>query len=224
VVFATHGVKPILCSFSDVAASGGYFAAAGCEKIFAQPMTITGSIGIFYGKFDLSGLAHKLGVSVDIYKRGAHADAESLYRPFTDEERAKLYDQLRYSYGRFVHAVAEGRKLPFSDVDAAGRGHVYTGEQAKAVKLVDAYGGLGDAIDEAKREMKLASATKVTIVELPAPSKSVLGTVGKLLGVHEQESILDLPIARALLHGIPGSVLVAPEGAQARLPYDITFE
>jgi protease-4 len=223
-VFATHGVKPILCSFSDVAASGGYFAAAGCEKIFAQPMTITGSIGIFYGKFDLSGLAHKLGVSFDIFKRGAHADVESLFRPFTDEERAKLYDQLRYSYGRFVHAVAEGRKLPFSDVDAAGRGHVYTGEQAKAVKLVDEYGGLGDAIDEAKRRMKLAPATKVTLVELPAPPSSVLGTVGKLLGVHEQASIFDLPIARALLHGIPGSVLVAPEGAQARLPYDITFE
>lgn len=222
-VFATHGVKPILCSFSDVAASGGYFAAAGCEKIFAQPMTITGSIGIFYGKFDVSGLAHKLGITFDIYKRGKHADVESLFRPFTDEERAKLLEQLRYSYGRFVRSVAEGRKLPVADVDAAGRGHVYTGEQAKAIKLVDAYGGLGDAIDEAKREMKIAPATKVTIIEMPEPGKSVLGTVGKLLGVHE-ESLIDLPIARALLHGIPGSVLVEPEGAQARLPYDITFE
>jgi protease-4 len=224
-VFATHGVKPILCSFSDVAASGGYFAAAGCEKIFAQPMSITGSIGIFYGKFDLSGLARKLGVSIDIYKRGKHADVETLFRPFTDEERVKLMEQLQYSYGRFVGAVAEGRKLSKAEVDAAGRGHVYTGEQAKLVKLVDEYGGLGDAIDEAKRRMKLAPATKVTIVEMPAPPASLLGSVGKLLGVHEQAgSILDLPLTKELLRAIPGSVLIAPDGAQARLPYDITFE
>jgi protease-4 len=224
-VFATRGVKPVLCSFSDVAASGGYFAAAGCEKVFAEPMTITGSIGIFYGKFDLSGLAHKLGVSVDIYKRGKHADVESLYRPFTDEERGKLLDQLRYSYGRFVGAVAEGRKLSKADVDAAGRGHVYTGEQARAVKLVDDYGGLGDAIDEAKRRMKLDPATKITITESPSVAASILGTFGKLLGAHDDAaSMIELPLVRAMLRGIPASVLVAPDGAQARLPYDITFE
>jgi hypothetical protein len=73
--------------------------------------------------------------------------------------------------------------------------------------------------------MKILPGTKVTIVELPAPPASVLGTVGKLLGVHEQApSILDLPLTKELLRGIPASVLVAPDGAQARLPYDITFE
>ena len=223
-VFATKGVKPILCSMSDVAASGGYFAAAGCDEIFAEPMTITGSIGIFYGKFDISGLLRKLGVSTDIYKRGKHADAESLYRPLTDEERAKLLDQLRYSYGRFVGAVAEGRHLSRTDVDAAGRGHVYTGEQAKAVKLIDTYGGLGDAIDEAKKRMHLEPATKVELVELPEPPASLLGAAGKLLGVHEDAGLLGLPLTRELVRGIPGSVLAAPQGAQTRLPYDITFE
>src|SRR6185312_219507 len=173
-VFATRGVKPILCSMSDLAASGGYFVAAGCDEIFAEPMTITGSIGIFYGKFDLSGLLAKVGISVDTYKRGAHADVESLYRPFTDEERAKLLDLLRYSYGRFVGAVADGRHLSKTDVDAVGRGHVYTGEQAKGIKLVDAFGGLGDAIDEAKRRAKLAPGEKIHIVEMPAAPASVL--------------------------------------------------
>jgi len=223
-VFATKGVKPILCSMSDVAASGGYFVAAGCDEIFAEPMTITGSIGIFYGKFDISGLLHKLGVSTDTFKRGKHADAESLYRSFTDEERAKLLEQLRYSYGRFVGAVAEGRHLSKADVDASGRGHVYTGEQARAVKLVDAYGGLGDAIDEAKKRMHLEPATKIQLVELPEPPQSLLGAAGKLLGVHEDEGLFALPLTRELVRGIPGSVLAAPEGAQARLPYDITFE
>ena len=224
-VFATKGVKPILCSMSDYAASGGYFAAAGCDEIFAEPMTITGSIGIFYGKFDLSGLLHKVGVTTDTTKRGKHADVESLYRPFTDEERASLLDKLRYSYGRFVGAVAEGRKLSKTDVDAAGRGHVYTGEQAKTVKLVDTFGGLGDAIEEAKKRMHLDPATHVQLVEMPEPPASLLGAAGKLLGVHDEApGLFELPLTRALVRGIPGSVLVAPDGAQARLPYDIDFE
>jgi protease-4 len=222
-VFATKEVKPILCSMSDVAASGGYFAAAGCDTIFAEPMTITGSIGIFYGKFDISGLAHKLGISFDTYKRGKHADIESMYRPLTDEERAKLLEQLRYSYSRFVGAVAEGRHMSKTDVDAAGRGHVYTGEQAKPIRLVDSFGGLGDAIDEAKHRMKLAPHTKVTIVELPAPPSSLLGAAGKLLGVHDDASVV-APLARDLVRGLPASAIVAPEGALARLPYDLTFE
>lgn len=223
-VFQTHGVKPVLCSFSDVAASGGYFAAAGCDEVFAEPMSITGSIGIFYGKFDLSGLLHKLGVTIDTYKRGAHADVESLYRPFTDEERGKLLDLLRYSYGRFVNAVAAGRHLTPAEVDAAGRGHVYTGEQAKGVKLVDTFGGLGDAIDAAKQKVHLAPGDKVHLVEAPEAPPSVLGAIGKLIGVHEQASVLDLPLVREALRGIPGSALVAPDAPQARLPYDITFE
>ncbi|MBV8762559.1 MAG: signal peptide peptidase SppA [Deltaproteobacteria bacterium] len=223
-VFQTRGVKPVLCSFSDVAASGGYFAAAGCDQVFAEPMSITGSIDIFYGKFDLSGLLRKLGIAVDTYKRGAHADVESLYRPFTDEERAKLLDLLRYSYGRFVNAVAEGRHLAPGDVDAAGRGHVYTGEQAKGVHLVDTFGGLGDALDEAKRQMHVGADTRIQLVEMPEAPPSVLSAVSKLVGAHEQASLLDLPLVREALRGIPGSALVAPDAPQARLPYDITFE
>ena len=223
-VFATHGIKPVLCSFSDVAASGGYFAAAGCDEVFAEPMTITGSIGIFYGKFDLSGLLKKLGISIETYKHGAHADAESLYRPFTDEERAKLLDVLRYSYGRFVNAVADGRHMTAADVDAAGRGHVYTGEQARTVHLVDTFGGLGDAIDEAKKLMHVAADEKLTIVEMPEVPHSVLGALTKLIGLPARESVLDLPLVHEALRGIPGSALVAPDAPQARLPYDITFE
>jgi protease-4 len=110
-VFATKGVKPIICSFSDLAASGGYFIAAGCDAIYAEPMTITGSIGIFYGKFDVSGLLAKLGVTSETFKRGKRSDVESYFRPYTDDERTALFDKLKYMYGRFVGAVAEGRKL-----------------------------------------------------------------------------------------------------------------
>jgi protease-4 len=225
-VFATRGVKPIVCSMSNLAASGGYFVAAGCDLIFAEPMTITGSIGIFSGKFDIGGLAQKLGITTDTFKRGKRADLESMYRPYTDEERAVVKDGLRYMYGRFVGAVAEGRGMPRADVDAVGRGHVWTGAQAQPIRLVDKLGGLNDAIDEAKRRMGVADATMVQLYELPSLPASLLGTVGQLLGVSDQAtlSIGDLPAVKALARGVPASVLLAPGAAQTRLPFEISWE
>jgi len=224
-VFATRGVKPIICSLGDVAASGGYFIAAGCDAIYAKPMSITGSIGIFYGKFDLSGLLAKVGVTTDTYKRGKRADVESLFRPYTTEERGVLMDKLRYMYGRFVGAVAEGRGMKKEEVDAVGRGHVWSGAMAKPIKLVDKFGGLGDALDEAKRRMGLGRDTRVQLYELPKVPTSLLGTLGRLLGVSAEVpvSIADLPAVRALVHGVPASVLVAPSVPQARLPFDLSW-
>jgi protease-4 len=224
-VFATRGVKPMICSMGDYAASGGYFVAAGCETIFAEPMTITGSIGIFHGKADLSGLFAKLGITTDTYKRGKHADAESYYRPYTDEERGMLLDELRYMYTRFIGAVADGRGMKKDDVDKIGRGHVYTGAAAANIHLVDHLGGLGDAIDEAKRRMHLSPSAKIQIYELPKLPTSLFGTVGALLGANAQTSLslFDLPVLRELLRAVPPSMLVAPDSNQARLPYEFDF-
>jgi len=227
-IFATRGVKPVLCSMGDVAASGGYFVAAGCELIYAEPMTITGSIGIFFGKFDISGLARKLGITTDTYTRGKRSDLESYFRPYTDEERGVLRDKLRYLYGRFVGAVAEGRTLTKDQVDAVGRGHVWTGTQAQPNKLVDRFGGLADVIDEAKRRMKLSPSTRVQLYELPNLPPSLLSQVAKMFGLSAEAqtpaSIAELPAVRELLRGLPASVLVSPDGAQARLPYDLSWE
>jgi protease IV len=225
-VFQTRGVKPIICSFGDLAASGGYFIAAGCDMIFAEPMTITGSIGIFYGKFDLSGLLKKVGVTTETYKRGKRSDVESYFRPYTDDERTMLMEKLRYMYGRFVGAVSEGRKLTKDQVDALGRGHVYTGAAAKPIQLVDRFGGLGDALEEAKKRMGLPPRTKVQIYELPKLSGGLLGTIGRLFGAQAKPTIqlTDLPVIRELVRGVPGSVLVSPDSPQARLPFDISFD
>ena len=226
-VFATRGVKPILCSLGDVAASGGYFIAAGCDLIFAEPTTITGSIGIFYGKFDVSGLAKRLGVGIEVYKRGARADVESYFRPYTPEERTVLLDKLRYMYSRFIGAVAEGRKLTKDQVDALGRGHVYTGAQAQPIKLVDRFGGFGEALDEAKRRMGIAQTTRVQLVELPAVPASLLGALGSLIGVGGAEasaspmSVTDLPMIKEMLTGVPPALLVEPNAAMARLPFSV---
>jgi protease IV len=224
-VFATRGVKPILCSMNDLAASGGYFVAAGCEVIFAEPMTITGSIGIFSGKFDISGLAKKLGVTTDTYKRGKRADVESYFRAYSDEERSVLMDKLRYMYGRFVGAVSEGRGMKKDDVDAIGRGHVWTGAMARPIRLVDRFGGLADALDEAKLRMHVGKDTKVAIIELPENPSSLLGTVSGLLGADARppQSVLELPGLRDLVRAIPAGLVLAPGTAQARLPFDILW-
>jgi protease-4 len=225
-VFKTRGRKPIICSMGDVAASGGYFLAAGCDVIFAEPMTITGSIGIFYGKFDLSGLMDKLGVTSETFRRGRRADMESMYRPYTEEERIVLHDRLTYFYGRFTDAVARGRGMTQTKVDEIGRGHVWSGTQAKGIGLVDRLGGVADAITLAKERMGLGPDDKVRVIALPRPSGGLLSWLG-LAGARAREPSLglgDLPAAKALLDGIPASILVDPDAAQARLPYDIVWE
>ncbi|HEU4735343.1 MAG TPA: signal peptide peptidase SppA, partial [Kofleriaceae bacterium] len=225
-VFATRGVKPVLCSMSNLAASGGYFVAAGCDVIFAEPMTITGSIGIFSGKFDIGGLARKLGITTDTWRRGKRADLESMFRPYTEDERAVLKGTLRYTYGRFVGAVAEGRGVPREQIDAVGRGHVWTGEQAMPIKLIDRFGGLGDAIDEAKRRMGVAAGDNIQLYELPQLPSSLLGTLGQLLGVRAEDAlpVTELPVIKELLQGVPVSALVAPGVPQMRLPFAVSWE
>lgn len=228
-VFKTRGVKPIICSMGDVAASGGYYSAAGCDTILAGPMTITGSIGIFNGKFDFSGLAERLGVSWTTYKRGSEADMNSLFRKFDPAEMKMMKRKLHYYYGRFIQAVAQGRGITTDQVNEVGRGHVWTGAQARPIKLIDQFGGLGDAIELAKQRTGLGRDARVELLMLPRPPESL---VSKLLGglVHSRAGAEEgaarallraaLPAgAGRLLEAIPGSVWAEPTVPQARLPF-----
>jgi protease-4 len=235
-VFATRGVKPILCSMGDVAASGGYFVAAGCDVIFADPMTVTGSIGIFTGKVDVSGLLARAGVTTATDRRGAHADMDSLFRPYTDEERAIVRDRLRYFYQRFTDTVAAGRGLTAARVDELGRGHVWTGAQALSLGLVDRLGGIGDALALARTRMGLAEDARVRIVSLPVERGGLLGLLGSLAGARAGGDGLSgapdeglgglaaLPALRALVAGLPASLLAEPDAVQARLPFELIWE
>ena len=219
-VFKTRGVKPIICSLGDVAASGGYFAAAGCDQIFADPMTVTGSIGIFNGKFDISGLLSRLGISWHVYKRGAHSDIESQYRRFTEEERVFVKEKLRYYYGRFIGAVAKGRKMTKKQVDDIGRGHIWSGLAAKKNGLVDKFGGVVDAIEAAKMAAGLGQDDQVWIRSLPVVKT---GLLSKLLGTGAapfgQSGEQLFPLLGVALKAFPASVWVQPEVPQARLPF-----
>ncbi|HUH01727.1 MAG TPA: signal peptide peptidase SppA [Kofleriaceae bacterium] len=225
-VFATRGVKPIICSMGDVAASGGYFAAAGCEHIFADPMTITGSIGIFYGKFDVSSLASRLGLSWHTFTRGKRADMDSLFRPYTPDERVFIKERMRYLYKRFVKYVADGRKMTESAVDDVGRGRVWSGAAAQPVGLVDSLGGIGDAIKMAKQRAGLAEGSLTELVLLPAAPQ---GLLQQLTGLPGSSAALPSPISlipggTKLLRALPGSLIVAPDAPQARLPFTVDWD
>ncbi|MEZ4308215.1 MAG: signal peptide peptidase SppA, partial [Polyangiaceae bacterium] len=147
----TAKVKPLIVSMGSIAASGGYYASMAGAPVMASRSTITGSIGIFYGKVDVQGLARMLGASIETVRTSPRADAESLYRPFTDEERTELGRKVKQFYDTFIGRVVEGRKLKPEEVDAVARGRVWTGEQALTHKLVDRLGGLREAIAEAKK-------------------------------------------------------------------------
>ncbi|HEX6765761.1 MAG TPA: S49 family peptidase, partial [Polyangiaceae bacterium] len=185
----TARVKPVVVSMGSAAASGGYYIASPATRIFANPLTITGSIGIFYGKADVSELLRKIGVSVEVYKTAPRADAESIFRPFTDEERRELEKKVAQFYDMFLTRVADGRKLTKQAVDAVGQGRVWTGEQAAERKLVDEIGGLRQALAYARQLAGLPE--KTPIIELPPPETTLLG---RLLGIEGVKAKDGLPL------------------------------
>ncbi len=200
----TAAVKPVIVSMGSAAASGGYYISAPGTRVLANPTTITGSIGIFYGKADVAELLRKIGVTIEVYKTSPRADAESIFRPFTPEERTELEHKVAQFYDVFLTRVASGRKLSKTEVDAVGQGRVWTGEQALERKLVDEIGGLRQAIDLAK---KLGHVTDHgPIIELPPPDTSLIGRLLGIEGVHDADpapaaSLLPpqlLDLARAL--------------------------
>ncbi len=177
----TAKVKPLIVSMGSSAASGGYYASVGARQIFANRTTVTGSIGIFYGKVDVSGLLDRLGVHVEQFRSGPRADAESFYRPFTDSEHVELGVKVKQFYDTFIARVAEGRGMKPEAVDAVARGKVWTGAQALPIGLVDKIGGLREALEAARRLGALPPDAPFT--ESPEEDDSLLGVVLKLVGI-----------------------------------------
>lgn len=172
--------KPVVASMGDVAASGGYYVAAPSTVILAEPSTITGSIGIYGFKIDLSGLLAKLSLKTEVYRRGAHADQVAPYRPWTDEERVIATGQIRHLYGLFLGTVAEGRRAHGlstpEKVDEIGRGHVWTGAEGQRIGLVDEVGGVTAAIARAAElaRLRLLPDENPELVVLPRPGGRLL--------------------------------------------------
>lgn len=173
--------KPVIVSMAGVAGSGGYYIAVPAAKIFADATTLTGSIGILGGKLVTKGFYDKLGVNMETVKLYPHSDMFSNQRPFDEMESKLMQSLMDEGYREFAGRVAEGRKMTFEQVDSVGRGRIWSGTDAVAVKLADRIGGLMDAIEEARTTAKLPQDCKVEIYPKPKPAfdleKAMEGTL-----------------------------------------------
>ena len=162
--------KPVIASMGDVAASGGYYISMGCDQIFAESGTLTGSIGVVGGKIPLQGLFGKVGISTDVISRGKNSGILSSESPFTDSERAAWKKMMAEVYRQFVQKTAAGRSMPVDEIEQLAGGRVWTGQEAKKRGLVDETGTLRDAIAAAKKSANLAADEKVELLILPRPT------------------------------------------------------
>jgi len=165
--------KPVIISMSGYAASGGYWIASAGDKIVAEPATLTGSIGVFGGKFVLAGLWQKVGVHWDSISVGANAEMFSSNTHFTDKQLAHFESLLDDIYQAFIERVSQGRHLTPQQVEAVAEGHVWTGRQAKERGLVDELGGLDKAVALAKTAAKLDPAKDYEIKHFPAEENPI---------------------------------------------------
>ncbi len=165
--------KPLVISMSDTAASGGYYMAMTGDPIVAYPGTLTGSIGVVFGKPDLHGLYDKLGVDKDTISRGRFENIDSDYTTLSPAELAKLKEGIDANYHDFVAKVAQARHRPFDQIEPLAQGRVWLGDQAKSNGLVDELGGIERALELVKQKARIPASENVTIVMYP-PRRSIL--------------------------------------------------
>ncbi|WP_026897997.1 signal peptide peptidase SppA [Daejeonella oryzae] len=220
-VILTKKVKPVIVSMGDVAASGGYYIACAADSIFAQPNTITGSIGVFgiipnMQKF----FNNKLGITFDGVKTGKFADLGTVSRPLTDVERMIIQNEVNHIYSTFTQKVATGRKKSQSYIDSIGQGRVWSGTEALKNGLVDRLGNINDAINSAAKK---AGLEKYRIVEYPSqidPFQSLFDQSGDKVRTYFAKREL----GDNFIFYQQAKQALSISGIQARLPYNITVK
>lgn|SRR5450759_1739034 len=211
-------VKPVVISMGNYAASGGYFISAPGTKIYADPMTISGSIGVFglipnIGKL----LEQKLGLTTEIVNTNKNSDFPSIYRPMNPYEKELMQMSIEKIYSDFVSKVASGRKMSSESVDSIGQGRVWSGTSALRIGLVDEIGGLKDAI---KGAAKLAGIESFSVRELPVFEDPYMRILSQLSG-EARMSILKKELGESVKYYNMVQELKDMSGIQARLPYFI---
>jgi protease-4 len=217
----TVGRKPIIVSFGDVAASGGYYIACAADSIFAMPNTITGSIGVISGKLDLSGLYDKIGLDKDVSTRGRYANLYGSDGAFNNDERAVIRLQMMRAYDHFVDLVSQGRNLAGDSVYAVAQGRVWSGTAAKERGLVDRFADLHECITVAARMAGIKSGDDVDVVALPQRSWQLFDTgrlnlAAALLPAGAIEDLLGVVLDKTGIHS-------SSDGASFELPYRLTI-
>jgi len=184
--------KPVVATLGAVAASGGYYVAAAADRIYANPGTLTGSIGVVMQLANIEGLLKKVGVEYVVVKAGSYKDVGNFARTMSPEERKMLQALLDDVYSQFVGAVAEGRGLERSEVLAFAEGRIYSGQQALALKMVDEMGGFEDAVEAAGKLANISGRPKLVYPRKRFSFKDLL------------ENRLGLPGAGPLLPALSG--------------------
>ncbi|WP_020675637.1 signal peptide peptidase SppA [Geopsychrobacter electrodiphilus] len=183
-------IKPVVVSMGSVAASGGYYIAAPAKRLFANPGTITGSIGVIMSFPNYEGLMEKVGVSSTVVKSGRFKDIGSNSRPFTPDERILMQALIDDVYSQFVEAVSLGRDIPANKVREIADGRIFSGRQALAVGLIDELGGFQDALAYTAKLTGLEDDPTLIYPEVEQPGlverilKSALGEIGFEAGHH----------------------------------------
>ncbi|MEM7653582.1 MAG: signal peptide peptidase SppA, partial [Pseudomonadota bacterium] len=157
--------KPVIATMGSVAASGGYYIAMAADRIVAHPATLTGSIGVFSGKFSASELWDRLGIAWDTTKVGQYADMMSLNRGFTDEEVARMDRWLDTVYADFVGKAAQSRQMTPQALEAVAQGRVWTGVQARDAGLIDALGGFDETLEVTRAVLGLEEDAPVDVID-----------------------------------------------------------
>ena len=221
--------RPVIVSMSDLAASGGYYIALGGDAIVAQPGTLTGSIGVYTGKFVISGTLDKLGANIESTSNGKHAEIYSPDRRFSPEERKKIEESMQVVYDQFIERTAAARHMTPEKVDEIAQGRVWTGAQAKQIGLVDELGGLYKAIDLAKQRARIPPDEEVELVPYPPHGSfyEVLADglstpAGKLRAAYTSDALVELlgpRERRALAAVLAPSRLFRSGQVLAHMPY-----
>ena len=218
----TRKEKPVIASMSDVAASGGYYMAMGCDKIVAQPNTITGSIGVFSVLFNFEdAFRNKLGITFDRVNTNAHSDWPSVTRDMTPFENNRLQRSTENIYAIFTKKAAEGRKMPLAKLQSLASGRVWSGKEAKANGLIDEFGGLDKAIQVAAQAAKLKEGDYR--VKYPAQKNVFEELINKFMGDTEEQMMQQklgtfAPYIKTL------KKLQQMEGTQARMPFEMKIK
>ncbi|MCC5634843.1 signal peptide peptidase SppA [Nostoc sp. CHAB 5844] len=229
----THEVKPVVVSMGDVAASGGYWIASDSNRIFAEPNTITGSIGVFGILFNGQKLANDNGITWDVVKTARYADTQTVARPKSPQELAIYQRSVNRIYNLFLNKVAQGRKLPEQKVAEIAQGRIWSGVAAKQIGLVDEIGGLNAAVQYAAKQAELGNDWQLK--EYPRESslgESLFGgaveDVSTVLGIKGKQIKTTAPLTaefRKLQQELGAfQSMNDPKGIYARLPFNLKIE
>ena len=181
---------PVIASMGDVAASGGYYIAMGADRIIAEPGTITGSIGVVGGKFVMSDLYDKIGMSTEVISRGANTGVFSTTEKFSKSERKVVKNMMQDVYKHFTSKAAEGRDMSLEKLEELAGGQIYTGRDAKRIGLVDELGTLQDAIQAAKQMAGLDPDNEVKLEILPEQENPFEAIFGADLDAEREAKLL----------------------------------